>query len=492
MSEEKAVPVTPITTNRKALTINLDATKYGTLAEIGAGQEVARYFFQAGGAAGTVAKTMSAYDMTFSDAIYGKSDRYVSRDRLLRMLDHEFSLLQERLTDQRGSNTAFFAFADTVAAASYHGTGESHGWMGLRFQREPGGPPHDIVMHVRMWDKLNISQQQALGIVGVNLIYGAFHLAGDPIAFVDSLLDNLTAERIEVDMLEFHGPDFVHFDNRILSLYLVEKGLTNAVLFGPQSRVLQPSEVLRKKNILVQRGSFRPITRVNIDMLDGAGAQFLQQSEVDPSRVEVLLEITMRNLTDQGAVDTDDFLARVDTMTALGYKVLVSNYFEFFRLSAYFRRFTEYWVGIVLGVNNLAEIFNESYYGNLEGGILESFGRLFKERVKLYIYPMMGSSYHRYLMAGKTETEPTGTSSPTANDFMISARNFQAPPNLKHLYAYLLENKFIEAVDSFDRRVMSINSREVLSRIKAGEEGWEDLVPERVVDLIRKDRLFRG
>src|ERR1700757_2431785 len=277
-----------LTTNRKALTINLDEPKYGTFAEIGAGQEVARHFFQAGGAAGTVAKSISAYDMKFSDAIYGKSARYVSRERLGLMLDHEYELLLERLKSLRGDRSEFFVFGNTVAARNFKGTNECHGWMGIRFQAEPNAPPSDIVMHVRMWDKENVLQQQALGVIGVNLIYGAFYYLTDQNKLIQSLADNLTLDRIEVDMINFSGPLFGHVDNRLMSLKLVEYGLTNAVLFSPKEEVLQPSEVLYKKAILVERGSFRPVTLVNADMMACALAQFLAEPELKGVDVVVL------------------------------------------------------------------------------------------------------------------------------------------------------------------------------------------------------------
>src|SRR5581483_7004743 len=285
-----------LTTNRKALTINLEQLKYGTFAEIGAGQEVARHFFQAGGASGTIAKTISAYDMAFSDAIYGKAPRYVSRERLALMLDHEYKLLIERLAGQRGNRTTFFVFADTVATRNFKGTNEAHGWIGVRFQTTPESEPRDIILHVRMWDKESVQQQQALGIVGVNLIYGAFYFRDDPQQFIPSLVDNIGADRIEIDMLTFSGPAFPNFDNRLMSLHLVQHGLTNAVMFGPGGTVVQPSEVLHKKAILVERGSFRPVTHVNVDMLNCAAAQFVQEPMVKGKEVVVLMEITMNNL----------------------------------------------------------------------------------------------------------------------------------------------------------------------------------------------------
>ena len=374
--------------------------KYGTFAEIGAGQEVAREFFQAGGASGTIAKSISAYDMVFSDAIYGKAPRYVSRERLKLMLDHEYQLLIDRLSSTRGERTNFFVFADTVATSSYKGTNEAHGWLGFRFQTEPKGEPSEIVLHVRMWDKEAVLQQQALGIVGVNFIYGALYYRSDLAKLIESLRDNLGMDRIEIDMLRFSGPAFESVDNRLMSLFLVKFGLTNAVMFGQKGEVLQPSEVLYKKAILVERGSFRPVTHVNVDMLNCATAQFIQEPSVKGKGLVVLMEITMNNLLAAGSLDAQDFLSRVDLLADIGFTVLISNYSEYYRLTSYFRRYTKEMIGVAMGVNNLLEIFNEKYYENLEGGILESFGRLFRNSVKLYIYPMRKDAYEMYIAQG--------------------------------------------------------------------------------------------
>ncbi len=489
MSDQKEL----LTTNRKALTVNLDDSKYGTFAEIGAGQEVARVFFQAGGAAGTIAKTISAYDMTFSDAIYGKSPRYVSRERLGLMLEHEFNLLRERLSAQRGDRTTFFAFADTVAAKSFKGNNECHGWMGIRFQTEPGCEPSDILMHVRMWDKENVLQQQALGIVGVNLIYGAFFLREDLRKLIRSLSDNVGSERIEVDMLKFSGPAFKDVDNRLTSLHLVEFGLTNAVLFGPGGDVLQPSEVLYKKAILVERGSFRPVTHVNVDMLNCACAQFVQEPSVKGKDTVVIMEITMNNLLAGGDLDAQDFLSRVDLLGDIGLNVLISNYPEYFRLTSYFRRYTKEMIGVPMGINNLLEVFNERYYEDLEGGILEAFGRLFRHSVKLYIYPMHQNAYERYLATGQTAAAAPATTK-KANAFaagvLITARNLQVSEHLQNLYAHLLENHFIDCIVGFDPAILNIFSRDVLQRIKNNDDSWEQLVPGPVAIAIKKRGLF--
>jgi hypothetical protein len=481
-----------LTTNRKALTINLEELKYGTFAEIGAGQEVARHFFQAGGASGTIAKSISAYDMAFSDAIYGKSPRYVSHERLTLMLDHEYQLLIERLAAQRGDHTTFFVFADTVATRNFKGTNEAHGWMGVRFQAEPKGQPSEIVLHVRMWDKESVLQQQALGIVGVNLIYGAFYLRDDPEQFIQSIADNIGADRIEIDMLVFGGPAFPNVDNRLMSLHLVQHGLTNAVMFGPNGAVLQPSEVLRKKAILVERGSFRPVTHVNVDMLNCATAQFVQEPIVKGKDVVVLMEITMNNLLAEGSLDPQDFLSRVDMLGDIGFTVLISNYSEYYRLTSYFRRYTSEMIGVTMGINNLIEIFNEKYYENLPGGILESFGRLFRNAVRLYIYPMRQEAYDRYLASGHPAAAAPAslTAHAFAANVLINARNVHIVDHLRNLYDHLLENHYIDCIVGFDPDILSIFSRDVLHRIKANDVSWEKMVPAPVAEAIKKRRLF--
>ena len=327
-------------THQKALKINLDPLRYGTFAEIGAGQEVARWFFKVGAAAGSISKSISAYDMAVSDAIYGRCKRYVSRERLQSMLDHEHGLNLERLKASRGDTTAFFAFADTVAARNYQGTNECHGWMGVKFQAHPRDQDSQIIIHVRMLDHENGLQQEALGIVGVNLLYGAFFLHHKPDLMIESLLDNLSTERIEIDMIEFSGIEFRHVDNRVMSLKLVQLGLSGAAMFGPSGEVLQPAEVLRKRPILVERGSFRPVTKVNIDMINSAHARFAAEPEVQSRPVVELMEITMRNLLSGGKLDLSDFLARADVLAAAGKTVLISDYFEYYRLAAYLTRYS--------------------------------------------------------------------------------------------------------------------------------------------------------
>jgi len=476
-----------LTTTQKARTMNFDKPKYGTLAEIGAGQEVAREFFHAGGASGTIAKSISAYDMVFSDAIYGKTARYVSRERLKLMLDHEYELLLERLSPIRGDRTTFFVFADTVATSNHQGTNEAHGWLGLRFQTEPMGEPSEIVLHVRMWDKDAVLQQQALGIVGINLIYGALYYRGDPGRLIESLKDNLGVNRIEVDMLHFSGKCFERVDNRLMALHLVEVRLTNAVMFGPQGGVLQPSEVLHKKPILVERGSFRPVTHVNVDMINCAAAQFVQEPAVKGKEVIVLMEITMSNLLAEGRLDSQDFLSRVDLLADIGFTVLISNYPEYYRLTSYFRRYSKEMIGVAMGINNLLEVFNEKYYDNLEGGILESFGRLFRNAVKLYVYPMQELAFERYIVAANGAGAGVHSHPPNV---LISAKNLRITDRLASLYAFLLENHCIECIVGFDSAILNIFSRDALQKIKDENPLWERMVPIPVAEAIKRRKLF--
>ncbi|WP_038169199.1 nicotinate-nucleotide adenylyltransferase [Verrucomicrobium sp. BvORR106] len=456
-------------THHKALKINLDRRWYGTLAEIGAGQEVVRWFFRVGGAAGTVAKSISAYDMVVSDAIYGDTERYVSRSRLQSMLDHEFELNVERLSDKRGDTTAFFAFADTVVARSYKSGNECHGWMGVKFQSRPRDEPSQILLHVRMLDSEAALQQEALGVVGVNLLYGAFFLHHDPDKLVESLLDKLTTGRIEIDAIEFKGIEFRAVDNRLISLKLVQLGLSGAAMFGPRGEVLQPSDVLYKKAVMVERGSFRPPTHVNLNMLESALEKFRQDPAVRGKDVLPIFELTMRNLMAGGTeVDRRDFLARADVLSACGVTVLISDYFEYYRLAAYLSWRTKERVGIVMGIPSLLEIFDERYYTQLPGGILESFGRLFKNDLKLYVYPLQ-------------TTSPAG---------LTTVHTLEVAPELKKLYGYLADRGSFVELDNYNPAYLPFFSRDALAKIAAGDESWREMVPQAVADVITERQFF--
>ena len=458
-----------VDTHSKALKVNLDPRWYGTFAEIGAGQEVVRWFFRVGAAAGTIAQSVSAYDMKVSDAIYGHSERYVSKGRLQAMLDREFELNLERLGTARGDTTAFFAFADTVVARSFKGGNECHGWMGIKFQSRPHDEPSQILIHVRMLDAEASLQQEALGIVGVNLCYGAFFLHHMPEQLVDSLLDMLTTGRIEIDMIEFSGIEFRNVDNRLMALQLVQLGLSGAAMFGANREVIQPSEVLYKKAVLVERGSFRPTTNVNLDMLECALAKFKADPAVGDRPVLPIMELTMRNLLAGGKdVDRRDFLARAELLAACGMTVMISDYFEYYRLAAYLAWRTKERIGIVMGVPSLVELFDEKYYHALPGGVLESFGRLFKNDLKLFVYPY----------------QPT----PDAPQQTIST--LEVASELAPLYDYLSKRGSFVHLDNYNPKYAHIFSRDVLKRIARGDSSWEEMVPPQVAALIRQRGFF--
>ncbi len=453
-------------TKEKALALNLDLTIYGSFAEIGAGQETAANFFKVGGASGTIAKTMSAYDMQFSDAIYGKTKRYVYEERLIQMLDHEIELLKERLFN-RADATKFFAFANTVEMLNYHKTNQGHGWLGLRFQLQPNGPTNDCVIHVLLHDNDAGLQQDAVGILGVNLLYGCTHIA-DPVAMMESLVDNLAAGRLEIDFFRIKGPDFSKVDNRLMALKLVKKGLTRATMFDADGTVLQAQEALYKKSLLILRGRFRPVTYVTMDMLQSGLEAFKKEDNVDENNIVQVSELTLHNLTDGEEISDSDFLARVDILGSLGQKVLISDYQEYFMLANYISHITKGKTGIILGVANLEKLFQESFYEHLTGGILESFGTLFKRNIQLYVYPSYRAGTHE----------------------IYGYSQLQLPDHLNLLYQYLQGNKKITGLKPIHPEHLDIISDDVLHMIKNGIKGWEQLVPEKVSEAIKTKHLF--
>jgi hypothetical protein len=460
-------------TKQKALAINLDPQIYGSFAEIGAGQDVAAYFFKAGASSGTIAKTMSAYDMTFSDAIYGaqKGRRYVSEARLIAMLEKEYGLLIERLAEMRGAQTTFFAFSDTMSALNYHKTNEGHGWMGVRFQLEPNAEFNDVVIHVKLLDNDNVLQQNAVGVLGVNLIYACFYYNTHPNIFLLSLMDNLSKDAIQIDMIRFEGPGFTKVDNRLMSLHLVKYGFSDTALFGPDGYNMQPSEVLHKKHIVVIRGRFRPVINVHLDMLNTGVKQFLQEPDVDHENVVVIAELTLQALKERHAdptaeIDEKDFLDRVDILCALGQTVLISDFHEYYKLVAYLSNITKLKMGVVLGFPNLEYIFAEEHYHDLPGGILESFATLFSRNVKLFIYPTL------------------------RNGIIYNCLRFNPPPHLVDLYRYLIANDKIEDIRHYKESNLQIQTDKVLQLIKQGAEGWEEYVPPEVAAMIKERCLF--
>ena len=453
-----------LSTGQKALQINLDAKKYGTFAEIGAGQEVARWFFHVGKASGTVAKTISAYDMAVSDAIYGASDRYVSRQRLQSMLDLEFNLLLQRLDKTRGGKCTFFVFADTVATKRDEGSG----WLGVKFQVHPHGDPATIIIHVRTLDKESLRQQEALGIIGVNLIHGAFYKPTEPAELIGSLLDDLTNSRVEVDMIKFSGPAFTGVDNRLMALQLVEQELTEAALFTADGEAIIPGELLWKKSVLLERGSFRPLTNPMLDMLERAQEQFVQDKTLQDDPPVVMFEMTLRQLQVGDAIDHRDFLDRVDTLSALGKPVLISNFFRYHRLVTYLARQTDRPIALPIGLVRLRDVLDEKFYTDLPGGLMESLGQLFKNGAKLYVYPSRDKKSGR----------------------LTTVENLEVAPNLRHLYSHLVENKFIENISNYDADALKIYSAEVLAKIHSGDEALAQIIPPRIFEVIKAKKLF--
>jgi hypothetical protein len=445
------------TTYDKALDLNLDPQVYGTFAEIGAGQETANCFFRASGSAGLVAKTISAYDMTMSDAIYGRAERYVSMNRLESMLDHEYTILLERLGPKRAGETTFFSFCNTVRARGWQDSGECHGWLGIRFQMKPGEPPSDIILHVRLLDSLSIDQMEALGTIGVNLIHSAFRNRGHLRKFVESLVDNLAIGRVEVDLLKFTGQGYSYFDNRLCALQLVESGLTDATMFLPNGDVVQPAEALYRRGVLLLRGSFDPVMNVHLTMLEDAREGFDNLlEEEDRSKAIEVCEISMYNLLRDKRVDPIDFLDRADALQALGKTVLVSRCAEFHRIAGFLNRCTSKPVGIILSIGLLNELFKPKWSENLAGGILESFGRLFKQGVTLHVFPW--------------QNRKSGE--------LVTAETFMAPDDSVHLYRHFIANNRILGIECESEKLLAYTGRDVCRMIIENDEKWKDLVPD--------------
>ncbi len=458
------------TTKSKALRINLNSNIYGTFAEIGAGQETVRNFFRAGGASGTIAKAMSAYDKDFSDAIYGEEldNRYVTEPRLKTMLGYEIDLIENRLSRKKHPDKLFFSYANTVATINFTKKFKGHGWVGIRFQLDPLEDYNEIVVHLRFKETDARAQQETLGVLGVNLIYGGFYMNDNPKELVKSFYDNIDKDKLEIDMINFSGPRFMYVDNRLMSLQLVKNGMTNAVMFGPDGNNLLPAQVLYKKNILALRGSFRPVTKVNMDMYEKAKKLFFAEKKVDPENAQVIFEITLSNLRAEGEINERDFLDRAELLCALGQSVMITDFKEYFKLVEYFSEFTKARMALGMGVYNLIQIFDEKYYRGLSGGILEAFGKLFYRDLKIYMYPY--------------KEEATG-------DF-ITSENLKVHPRMKELYKFFKNNGKLVDINDFDPEILHIFSRKVLKMIHEGDSDWETMLPEGVSKNIKTNRLF--
>lgn len=453
----------------KALRINLNENVYGTFAEIGAGQETVRHFFRAGGSSGTIAKAMSAYDKDFSDAIYGieEDGRYVTESRLKKMLSHEVQLIEQRLKRDKHPNKMFFSYANTVATIDFAKQFKGHGWVGIKYQLEPEEEYNEIILHIRFKETDAKLQQETLGILGVNLIHGAYYKHNDPKKLLRYLYDHISKDQIEIDTINFSGPTFANVDNRLMSLQLVKNGMTDAVMFGPDGNNILPASILYKKNILALRGSFRPVTQVNMDMYEKSLKMFYEENKVERENTLVIFEITLSNLRSEGEIDERDFMDRAELLCSLGQTVMISNFQEYYKVVEYFSSYTKARMGLAMGVSNLVDIFDEKYYRHLSGGILEAFGKLFYRDLKVFLYPM--------------EDE---------NGEVITSQNLKVHPRMKELYKFFAYNGKVVDITDFDKDHLKIFSREVLKMIGEGKPGWEKLLPEGIAEIIKRQQLF--
>ena len=464
-SHIEAIP----TIKQKALRINLNENIYGTFAEIGAGQETARQFFRVGGASGTIAKAMSAYDKSFSDDIYGLEDdkRYVTQNRLTKMLKHETSLIEKRIKRKDQPNKMFFCFANTVATVDFAKKYNGHGWVGIRFQVDPKQKYNEIIIHVRFKENTATLQQETLGVLGTNLIYSAFYHYNKPKKIIKYLYDHISKDQIEIDTVNFSGPVFKDVDNRILSLELVKNEMTDAVMFGPDGNNLLPAAALYKKNILALRGRFRPVTKVNEEMYLNSLEIFLNERHVDKKDTIVIFEITMIDLANDGEIDEKDFMDRAKLLGSLGETVLITNFKEYYRLVEYFSQYTKKKIGLTMGVNNLIRVFDPKYYTHLSGGIMEAFCKLFFKNMKIYLYPVLNEE-----------------------DEIINSENLKVHPRMKELYKFLKFNGKVVDLNKYNLKSLKIYSHEVLVKIKENSVGWESLLPKAVASKIKKFNFF--
>lgn len=455
----------------KTLKINLNKNIYGSFAEIGAGQETARHFFRAGAASRTVAKAMSAYDKQFSDAIYTveQDGRYVTESRLHKMLDHEVKLLEERLDQNEHPDRIYFSYANTVATIDFAKKFKGHGWVGIRFQNEAQGEFNEIILHIQFKENDVLLQQRTLGTLGVNLIYGAFYQYHDPKKLIHHLYDHLDKDQLEIDTINFSGPAFKNVDNRLMSLFLVKNGMADAVMFAPNGKNILPANTLFRKNVLLLRGSFRPVTIVNINMYQKSLHQFLTKNNLSEQKTAVIFEITLNNLLALGEVNEQDFLDRAELLCALGHTVMISNFKEYFKAVDYIWNYSQEKIALTIGLPSLIEIFDAKHYTNLPGGLFEGLGRLFKHGLEIYVYPFLNE-----------------------NDEIITSKNIVLhDESLKPVYNYFVGEEQIIDIKNFEPQNLKIFPHKVLQKIWNNDESWQNDVPEKVAELLKANNLFR-
>ena len=454
----------------KTLRINLNKNIYGSFSEIGAGQETARHFFRAGAASRTIAKAMSAYDKQFSDAIYTiePDGRYVTENRLLKMLNHEVQLLEERLDKDENPNRLYFSYANTVATIDFAKKFKGHGWVGIRFQNEPNGSFNEIIIHIQFKENDVLLQQRTLGTLGVNLIYGAFYQYHDPKKLIYHLYDHLDKDQLEIDTINFSGPAFKNVDNRLMSLFLVKNGMADAVMFGANGQNILPANTLFRKNVLLLRGSFRPVTIVNRNMYEKSLRQFLTRNTIDNDKTTVIFEITLNNLLHDGDLNEQDFLDRAELLCAMGQTVMISNFKEYFKAVDYIWNYSQEKIALTIGIPSLIEIFDAKHYTNLPGGVFEGLGRLFKHGLEIYTYPMINE-----------------------NDEVVTSENIVLhDEKLMPIYHYFKNEDKIIDIENYELKNLKIFSHKVLKKIKEKDSSWEQEVPEMVATLIKEKQLF--
>ena len=458
----------PLSTKEKSVYINLHSDFYGSIAEIGGGQETARHLFQADGASNTVAKTISAYDKSFSDYFYsnGLSSRYVAQERLQRMIDYEYNQLIEVLGN--GCTQKFFAFANTVELLNYAKTNQGNGWIGIAAEGSQRNKPNKIFFHIKLLEKDTLLQQYTLGAIGINLIYAVLGNVTDPREIIATLLDNLDTDRVEVDYVHVEGRDFEWCDNRLLNLLLVSNNMTPAVMFDENGRVQQPADMLYKKNVLLMRGHFRPISNLALEFFDDSLEMFKRDEDYRPDNTIAFCEISLKYLFQNEQLDEIDFLHRVDLLNMAGKCVMVSNFYRYFKLVDYFAQFKMIKLRIVLGLNTFDRIFHESQYTDLRGGMLQAMGTLFHENVKLYLYPFTNIN----------------------SGDIIYPDDEHFHDEYKALWQYLRRTRKILVLNGISAGQLRITPDRITKMILRADEKLSAYLPEKVYNHIKNKKLF--
>ena len=457
-----------LSTKEKSVHINIDSKYYGTIAEIGGGQETARHLFQAGGASNTIAKSISAYDKLFSDHFYndGAPARYVAEDRLRKMVSYEYDELIKILDHKNPKK--FFAFANTVETLNFSKTNLGNGWLGIAVEGTDRYHPNLFFIHVKLHENDTLLQQYSLGALGINLIYGGLFEWKDPRNILLSLLDNLDTSRVEVDYAYVEGPDMAWVDNRLLNLMLVSNNMTPAIMFDNHGRIQQPGDMLYHKNVLLMRGYFRPINNLGIEFLEDSMEIFKRDEDYTPENTIAFCEISLNYLMQGEQLDEKDFLHRVDLLNLVGQSVMISRFKRYFELVHYFRQYKLIKLRMVVGLPTFEKIFDSSYYTDLRGGLLEALGAMFQDNVKVYLYPAIDTVTGEVLYPN--------------DDY------FKGKTSL--LWQYLNATGSIILLRSLSSKHLNITSELISSMIENGDDSLKSYLPEKVYQHIKDNKLF--